>query len=96
MTPAETAKLLTLFGDLFVSMTVVVLFISIPFFILFRKDPIFRNRSYPLEFLWWLNNLAQSVRMRLIIETIVTKHPWPCIVTIWNSGIQVYSLTNKF
>jgi hypothetical protein len=81
--------LLTVFADLFVGLTVAVLGLSLPFFIFFRKDPIFHQRSYPLELLWWLNNLAQTIRMRLIIVSIETVHPWVCLTTIWDSGIQV-------
>ena len=79
----------TTLADLFFGLTMAVIGLSLPFFILFRHDPLFRQRSYPLEFMWMFQTAAHAVRFRYIIISIATHHPWPCLLTIWNSGIQV-------
>ena len=84
--------LFSVLNDLFFALTIISLGFSLPFFIVFRRDPVFRQRSYALEGLWWLMNLGQAIRFRYVAISIETGNPWPCIATIWASGIQVRSL----
>lgn len=76
-------------SDIYLALNITILVFSAVCAYFFRNDPIFKQRSYPVEFLWMFNLIAQTIRFRLILESIVTKDPWPCVATIFNAGVQV-------